>query len=278
VRLGAPVSGDFEGPREWAREVRARGYSAAYCPVDERADEATVAAYAKAAAESDIVIAEVGAWSNPMSRDEASRREAIQLCKARLALADRIGARCCVNIAGSRGEYWHGPDPADLTDETFELIVRTVREIIDAARPVRACYTLEGMPWLFPDSPDSYLRLIEAVARERFACHLDPVNWVSSPRRYFGNADLVRESFARLGPYVRSCHAKDIALDTKLTVRLSEVAPGEGALDYRVFLEELAKLERDAPLMLEHLGSDEEYARAADHIRRVAREIGVEIV
>jgi len=44
--------------------------------------------------------------SNPLSSDEQTRRTAIARCQAMLALADAIGARCCVNIAGSRGEKW----------------------------------------------------------------------------------------------------------------------------------------------------------------------------
>ena len=105
------------------------------------------------------MIAEVGCWSNPISPDEPTRRAALELCKARLELADRVGARCCVNLAGSRGETWDGPHPDNLSPATFALVVDTVREIIDAVQPRRTFYTLEPMPWSFPDSPDSYLEL-----------------------------------------------------------------------------------------------------------------------
>ena len=56
----------------------------------------------------------------------------------------------------------------------------TVREIIDAVRPTRAFYTLEPMPWAYPDSVDSYLRLIAAIDRRAFGVHLDPqdAKWV----------------------------------------------------------------------------------------------------
>ena len=69
-----------------------------------------MAAYVRAAREADIVIAEVGAWSNPISPDEGTRQQAIRHCQEQLALADRVGARCCVNIAGSRSPDWAGPD------------------------------------------------------------------------------------------------------------------------------------------------------------------------
>ena len=37
------------------------------------------------------MIAEIGAWSNPISPDERTRAAALELCKRRLALADRVG-------------------------------------------------------------------------------------------------------------------------------------------------------------------------------------------
>jgi sugar phosphate isomerase/epimerase len=180
-----------------------------------------------------------------------------------------------VNIAGSRGTRWDGPHPKNLTDETFELIVETVREIIDAVAPTRTFYTLETMPWVFPDSPESYERLIDAIDRERFAVHLDPVNLVSSPQRYFQNADLIRNCFARLGPHIKSCHAKDILLREKLTTHLDEVRPGMGGLDYVAYLTELDKLDEDTPLMLEHLASPVEYVMAGAYIASAAHGAGV---
>jgi len=275
MRLGAPVFEKYDGPERWATALKSLGYGAAYSPVEASADDETVAAYAEMAEAADIVIAEVGAWSNPISPDDDLRRGAIKKCKVALALADRLGARCCVNIAGSRARRWDGPHPDNLSSATFDLVVETVREIIDAVHPTRTFYTLETMPWVFPDSADSYVRLIEAIDRDRFAVHLDPANLIWSPERFFGNAAVLRECFAKLGPRIKSCHAKDVALREKMTVHLDEVRPGTGGLDYRVYLEELSRLDPDVPLMIEHLPTAEEYAKAAAHIRAVAAGAGL---
>lgn len=276
MRLGGPVWVDTSDPGKWVEAVRRLGYGAAYCPVDNAAPAELVQAYEKAAREANIVIAEVGAWSNPLSPDEAEAAKALQHCKDQLSLADRIGARCCVNITGSRGAQWDGPDALNLTEETFEKIVVYVRDILDTVKPLRTFYTLETMPWMYPDSVESYERLIAAIDRERFAVHMDPVNLVCSPQRYYGNAALIRECFAKLGPMVKSCHGKDIQLSTKLTTHLDEARPGEGGLDYAVYLQELNKLEADVPLMLEHLQEAEEYHLAAEHVRSVAKAEGLE--
>lgn len=275
MRLGAPVFNAGSTPEEWVAAHKAKGYSAAFCPVGADADEATIAAYAAAAAEHDIVIAEVGAWSNPLSHDPDTRAQAIAFCQQQLALADRIGARCCVNIAGSLGTRWDGPHPANLSREAFDLVVATTREIIDAVQPTRTYYTLETMPWVYPDSPMNYARLLAAIDRERFAVHLDPVNMVNSIYAFYDTTSLLRESFSLLGPSIRSCHAKDIINTEHLTLHLSETRPGLGVMDFPVYLYELSQLDPDTPLMIEHLPTEEEYDQAAAYIRQIAEEDGL---
>jgi sugar phosphate isomerase/epimerase len=274
MRLGGPIFRKYDDPETWTIAVKALGYRAAYCPVGLDADDATVRAYEQAAHDAGIVIAEVGAWSNPMGPNPESRAAALDKCKRSLDLADRIGARCCVNITGSRGEKWDGPHANDLTEETFDMIVATTREIIDAVRPRRTFYTLEMMQWTYPDSPDSYLRLLQAIDRTACAVHLDPVNLINSPGRYFNNASLIHECFAKLGSRIRSCHAKDVILHNKALVHLDEVRPGLGKLDYEAYLDELNQLDGDTPLMLEHLPDAGEYTLAAQHIRSVAERQG----
>jgi len=274
LRLGGPVFEKYDSPDAWVRALQALGYGAAYCPVGAKASDDVVGAYAKAAQDADIIIAEVGVWNNPISPNEKVRKAAIAKCCAQLDLADRIGANCCVNVTGSRGEQFAGPHPDNLTDETFDMIVETTRAIIDEVKPTRTYFTLETMPWAYPDSVESYVRLLKAIDRTEFAVHLDPANLICSPQRYFGNSQLIRECFEKLGPYVKSCHAKDSILLTDLTTHINEVRPGLGNLDYTTFLRELSKL-RDVPLMLEHLQTAEEYRQAAEHIRSVAKGIGL---
>ena len=277
LRLGGPVFGDCSTPESWIAQLREHGYRAAYCPLPIEALEDQVSEYVDAAAKADIVVAEVGAWSNPLSSNPTVRLDALRMCKSALHLADRIGACCCVNISGSRGTQWDGPHPDNFTTETFDMIVETVRDIIDSVEPARTYYTLEPLPWCYPDSIESFTRLIHAIDRERFGVHLDPVNMITSPHLFLNNGAFLRECFAVLGPYIRSCHAKDITFSPKLTVHLDEARPGLGGLDYHTFLRELSRLKRRVPLMLEHLYSAEEYHLAAEHIRSVATEAGVNL-
>ena len=132
------------------------------------------------------------------------------------------------------------------------------------------------MPWIFPSSPDEYLALLEAIDRPALAVHLDPVNMINTPARCFRSGDFLRECFSKLGPLIKSCHAKDVIMREQFTVHLDECRPGTGVLDYVTFLRELEKLDADIPLALEHLPA-EEYPLAADYIRDVARKNGINL-
>lgn len=276
IPLGAPVFEKYEDPEGWINALHQLGYRAAYTPVSINDDAATINAYSKAAKKAGIIIAEVGAWSNPISPDENQRKEAFEKCVKSLQLADQLGANCCVNVSGSRNEeHWAGPHMENLTEETFEMVVESTRKIIDEVKPNHTYFALEAMPWSFPYSPDSYLRLIEAIERERFAVHLDPMNMITSPEIFFNNGEMIRDCFRKLGPHIRSCHAKDIILREDIyTPQLDETRAGLGSMDYSAFLTGLSKLD-NIPLMIEHLKNADEYRLAADYIRTVAAEHGI---
>jgi sugar phosphate isomerase/epimerase len=276
IRLGGPIFLKSDDPGELAREHRRLGYSAAYCPTVNADDRERMRAIEKAFAMENMVIAEVGAWKNMMDPDPVKRRENREYVAERFALAEAIGARCCVDIAGSYNpSVWYGPDPKNLSKEFFDGTVENCRHLIDLVKPKRTRFTIEMMGWNIPDSPDSYLELIHAVDRKAFGVHLDVCNGVNSPRKFYNNAEYIRECFQKLGPWIVSCHAKDLQWVTELNVHFLETIPGRGQIDYRANKTELSKLKQDAPLMLEHLKSAAEYDEGRAYIRKTGEASGV---
>jgi sugar phosphate isomerase/epimerase len=276
IRLGGPIFLKSDDPVALAKEHRRLGYSAAYCPTASANDGDRVRAIRDAFAAEDVVIAEVGAWRNMLDPDPQKRAANLAYVTERLALAEAVGARCCVDIAGSfNPTVWYGPDPKNLSEEFFDLTVENCRTIIDAVKPRQTTFSIEMMGWNLPDGPDEYLRLIRAVDRQAFAVHMDVCNGVNSPRRFYRNAEFIRECFAKLGKWVVSCHAKDLAWIPEMNVHFREVVPGTGQIDYAAYLRELSMLGVDAPLMLEHLQTAEEYDAGREYIRSVGARIGV---
>lgn len=276
IRLGGPVFLKSDDPIELAREHRRWGYSAAYCPEAAIADTDRIRAIRSAFDAERVVIAEVGAWRNMLDPDPVKRRDNVRYVAERLALAEAAGARCCVAIAGSfNPTVWYGPHPNNLSREFFDATVENCRTVIDAVRPRQTVFSIEMMGWSLPDGPDAYLNLIRAVDRPAFAVHLDVCNGINSPLRFYRNGAFIEECFAKLGKWIVSCHAKDLAWIDEFNVHFREVVPGKGEIDYGAYLRELSKLNVDAPLMLEHLRTPDEYRAGRDYIRSVGERIGV---
>ena len=61
----------------------------------------------------------------------------------------------------------------------------------------------------------------------------------------------------------------------ELNVHFQEVIPGRGEVDYAAYLRELSMLPVDAPLMLEHLKTAEEYEEGKKYIQKVAAQTGI---
>lgn len=277
IRLGGVVDTGDRDPEAMARAHVEFGFSASNAPYDVSIrDSDYLRSYRAAFAKADVAIAEVGIWKNIIAPEEDVRAANFAYACERMAIAEELGATCCVNWMGSvkPGER-RGPHPDNLTAIGFDRTVESIRALIDAVKPKRTKYTLEIMQFLLPDSPESYLELIRAVDRPQFAVHLDPMNCLLSPRMYFDNARIIKRCFDLLGPWIVSCHAKDITLGDGFGVHLDEVVPGQGIMDYEVFLREIARLPGDMPLMMEHL-KPEEYARGRDFIYAKGRELGVE--
>lgn len=276
IRLGGPVFLKSEDPGELAREHRRLGYSAAYVPDAKAGDAARCKAIEKAFREADVVLAEVGAWKNMLAVDAAERKQNFDYVVERMALAEAVGARCCVTIAGSYNpKVWYGPHPGNFSFEFFDETVENCRKIIDAVQPTRSKFAIEMMGWSVPSGYEEYHRLVQAVNRPAFGVHIDICNGVNSAERYYNNAAFTRACFRALGQWVVSCHAKDLSWLPEMNLHFVEVVPGRGDLDYRPYLAALSQLPQQPPLMLEHLKTAEEYAEGAEHIRKVAEGLGL---
>jgi sugar phosphate isomerase/epimerase len=279
IRFGGPIFLQSGDPEQLAQEHRRLGYSAAYCPPADLSDSDRIRAIAKAFANANVVIAEVGAWKNMLDPDAAKRRENLAYVTERCALAEAVGARCCVDIAGSYNpDVWYGPNPKNLSKEFFDATVENCRHIIDSVKPKRTKFTIEMMGWNLPDGPNSYLRLLHAVDRRAFAVHLDVCNGVNCPKTFYENSAFIGECFSKLGRWITSCHAKDLQWIVELNVHFAEVVPGRGQIDYARYLSELSKLSADVPLMMEHLKTPEEYLEGAQYIRKVGAAHGIAFV
>lgn len=276
MRLGGTVC--FEGMEDFEEKLKVSRFRAITAPFTCETPREEVERYLSILRRLDVKIAEVGVWRNPF--DSKQGKDNLEYAVRQLKLADELDIPCCVNIVGTESSAgWDAADPGNYTEEMYGKIISSIREIIDRARPKKADYCIEPMPWMIPDGPEVYLQLLRDVDRERFGVHMDFVNMINSPRRFLSAEQFIEDCFRQLGPYIRSTHLKDTRMNlTRLTTVLEECSPGEGALDFVRVLRILDRyLPADAPVLLEHMSTFEEYRTAYAYVADKAEEAGITI-
>ena len=276
VRIGGPVFARVETPEQFVRHLQEQGFAATYHP--HFADPVLLRETVAALAEADIVIAETGAFGiNVLDPNDAQReRNIAEICR-RLESADSIGSLCCVAHGGWVGSNsFNKHHPENFSARSVDNLVTAVRRIIDTVQPRRTKFVLETESRYLPDSAGLYLEILQAVDRPAFGAHLDPVNITSSPRRFYDSGGFIRDCFAKLGPHLVSCHAKDTQMPRHVQVRFDETFAGNGSLDYHAYFTELARLDADVPLMIEHVNA-RQLRWATDYLFEQAARAGVAI-
>lgn len=265
--LSSPLK--HSSPQEWAQKMVEIGAKAIVFPLDSNAPWETIMAYKEEADKNGLLIAEVGVWRNTLAKDPYERKANIDYAINQLKLADKIGANCCVNVLGTPcGPRWDGGYPGNFSDEIWDMAVEMIQQIIDEAKPVNTKYSIEPMPWMLPSSPDEYLKLIERVNRPAFGVHLDIVNMINQPQRYFFNQEFIKECFEKLKGKICSCHLKDVNLKQEFTFQLEEVACGKGNLDIELYTSLATKENPKMPMIIEHLTTDEEYLESLEYLKK----------
>ncbi|MBO4324513.1 MAG: sugar phosphate isomerase/epimerase [Lachnospiraceae bacterium] len=259
MRLGISSPLMHTSAEEWARRQTELGCRSVVFPVQSNEPKERIAEYKEAADKYGLLIAEVGIWRNALAKDPEERHRNRDYCVAQLRLADELGARCAVNVAGAFGPRWDGHYRENFSEEARRETVAMVQDIIDRAEVKNTYFTLEPMPWMVPTGPEDYLRLIEEVNRDRFAVHMDIINMVQSADRYFFAEEFTDRCASLLGDRIRSCHIKDVHLKEEYTFQLEECAPGKGEFPLRHYVEAMNAIDPDMPVILEHLHTDEEY-------------------
>ncbi len=265
IGLSSPLGHD--SPEEWAENMKRLGCGSVVFPVDSSSAEETIAGYEAAAQAQGLRIAEVGIWRNAISLSEREQNQAMDYSIRQLRLADRLGAACCVNVIGAMGERWDGAYAENFSKKAWDRAVKMIREVIDTVEPEHTYFTIEPMPWMYPTGPEEYLRLLEAVDRERFAVHMDVINMINTPERYFFPEKFVEHCFALLGDRIKSCHIKDIRLGQEFTFRLEECACGEGTFCLERYAQLANQADPNMPMIIEHLHTDEEYLQSLTYVK-----------
>jgi sugar phosphate isomerase/epimerase len=199
-------------------------------------------------------------------------RYTIKACEA----AERVGVRTVTTHVGSVDSTPFYVHPENWTMDTWKLGMDVFRRILRETAGMKVSLGIEATNMTIMNNPRAHLRMIEELGDPRIKVVLDPVN-MTNLQWYHRNTELIEECFDLLADHIVYAHAKDNYIEKKMSIYLTEVAPGKGVIDYETYLVRLSRLKTPCPLMLEHLPSEEEYAFAKKYIEDTAKKVGVKI-
>lgn len=225
----------------------------------------------------DVVIFEVGAYTNLIHPDKAVRDKNLKsLCHA-IEDADKVNCLQIGTIAGSLDPVnFFNVHPKNWTQETWNLLVAGCKQVLRDTSGMKAALGMEAQVTTCIDGPKAHKRLIDDVGSPRLAVNLDPVNMIHL-QNYYHTTELLNECFDTLGESILGAHAKDTYIwPDKQTVHIQEVASGRGVLDYETYLIRLSRMKWPRTLLPEHV-APEELIEASEYIKKVAAKVGVKL-
>lgn len=281
MRLGGYVYDYMPNARGYVEKLKEKNYKAAYCPDYLVSSNQTkeITELREELRKNDIILAEVGAWCNPLSPDASEAKKAKEYVIDRLRLADQLEAGCCVNIIGSAStENWYAPAAENFTSEFRKRAVEVYQEIIDSVKPVNTKMAFEVMPFGFLDCIEEYVDFLKQMNRKEAAVHLDLINLIHDPRTLYEHKNIFAEAVKSLGDKCVSAHLKDIVIDKDpFNTNMIEVLIGTGEVDIQYMAECLNTISADLPVMLEHLPDEQTYDTATRNFTKIAKEAGVNL-
>jgi sugar phosphate isomerase/epimerase len=160
--------------------------------------------------------------------------------------------------------------PHEPADPEYRAIVESTRAVCDHLEQNHQALHLETGQ----EPVDVLLRFMEDVGRDNLFVNFDPANMI-----LYGAGEPL-PALAKLGPRVHSVHCKDATWSDRPGETWGQEMPlGEGAVDFRAFLETLNRIEYDGPLTIEREIPQQperqkaEIGRAIDLLERLKREI-----
>ena len=209
-----------------------------------------------------ITIAAIHGYYNVVDPDAARRQKNEARMEFFLRNGKRLGCQLVSTETGTfntKSEWLE--DPKNDTEEAFVQCRTALERWARLGEKTGSVLTIETYWKNVIGTIDRAERVLKEVNSPSLKLVMDPCNFFS-PEDVPKMKPVLKEMFRRLGPQIAIAHAKDV----KNTPKGQQLpAAGKGELDYPVYLQLLAELDRPIDLIVEHL-TMEEVAAARDFI------------
>ncbi len=195
-----------------------------------------------------------GQYDCIISPDESIRQSGVKTAQEIIRLAANLGSEM-VGIRPTslnpRGAWW--PHPENDSPATEERLVRSLREIASACETHGIPISLECHVTTTLNSAETVRRIIEATESDWIKVNMDPINFISDLHTAHHTTGMVNHLFDVLGSYVAAAHIKDVYVEDRHVVHISETIPGDGIFDFDTFFRRFEAQLPEGYGFIEHL-------------------------
>ena len=218
-----------------------------------------------------------GYWQNLVTGDEGQRRESVRTLQAALRLAGWLGARGIDTGPGSMNPAgpW-APHPDNWTAQARRQLIRSLRECASAAEDAGVYLSVEAHQTVTLQTPEIALSVLDAVDSPWVRLDYDSANWINLSNAWDTGA-AIDHHFDLLGEHIVSCHAKDVFVEDRLVIHISDGCAGRGMVDFRALCRRMQMLSPDYPVIVEG-AQTEDLPEVSAFFQQIAAELDIRLL
>ncbi|MCL6445966.1 MAG: sugar phosphate isomerase/epimerase [Alicyclobacillus sp.] len=220
--------------------------------------------------DANLAIVAISGYTNIIHPDPEKREQNLRGLRTLIQFARDLGTPYVITETGTfnKDSDWVY-DPKNGTEEAYQQVCGVITDLVKLAYDCGAEFLIEPYVNNVIGSVDQVLRLFADVNHRSLGLLMDPTNYFTEHNIGDMDGELNR-MFNALGDKIRIAHAKDckLAEDTSekhANIDASEAhtfrgaggvelpAPGLGILNYDLYLQRLAKVQPNIPIIIEHL-------------------------
>ncbi|MCC6169923.1 MAG: sugar phosphate isomerase/epimerase [Caldilineaceae bacterium] len=216
-----------------------------------------------------------GRYECLVNPDDTLRRQGIATLQAAVQVCARLAGDNLYIRPGSLnpgGHWW--PHRDNHSPATLDRLVDSLRQVATAAEDAGVPLAVEGHTVSPLNTAAQVREVIDRVGSPMLKFNCDPVNFVSNVQEVYHARRVLDDLFDTLGDVTWAVHAKDMALEDRHVVHISEVVMGRGSMDLGYMLQRFEAVRPEGYVIVEHL-PDELIPEARDALLAAGAQTGV---
>lgn len=214
--------------------------------------------------ENNIHVAVLGCYINPTNPIESERQKNVATFIEHLKYAKAIGADM-VGTETGRFDPNFKIVPATYTEACYQLLMKSMREIVDAAEKLGVIVGIESVATHTLYSPEITLRFLREINSPNVEIILDPVNLLDR-NNYKEQEKVIDNVFKYYGERVSVMHIKDFKLDENGDVAFEQV--GEGLFNYAPLFKHLKERKPYITMLIEN-SNESRYHSDCEYLQKI---------